>query len=187
MPSTTSLPPVGTHDINLCQRLCELAKPYFFAILKSINKHKGVLMNIMQIAMLIFLVIESLNIATLYFNPGSKIGNGIGVFNAFEKSKENEEIHRLVRYLVFWVAGTKLIFVALLLVIIFTAPATTQFLSVIVLILSILSFYWRLDPIIKKMDANNQITPKGYSKGLHGMISFMIIGFAIALMAYVIK
>ncbi len=138
-------------------------------------------MNILQIAMIVFIFLELMNITMLYFNPGSKIGNGIGVFNAYEKSKENEEVHNLVQYLVFWVAGTKLIFIALLVVIIFTGSTTTQLFAVGVLILSILSFYWRLYPIMKAMDAKNQITPKGYSKTLHLMIAFFISGFAIAL------
>jgi hypothetical protein len=138
-------------------------------------------MNILQLAMAIFIFLELMNITMLYFKPGSKIGNGIGVFNAYEKSKKDEEIHNLVKYLVYWVAGTKLIFIALLLVIIFTTTYTTQLFAVAVLIASILSFYWRLYPIMKGMDAKNQITPKGYSKTLNAMIALFIGGFTIAL------
>lgn len=139
-------------------------------------------MNILQIAMTVFIFLELMNVTMLYFNPGSKIGNGIGVFDAYEKSKEDEEVHNLVKYLVYWVAGTKLIFIALLIVIIFTASYITQLFAVAVLIASILSFYWRLYPIMKGMDAKNQITPKGYSKTLHRMIAVFIGGFAIALL-----
>lgn len=143
-------------------------------------------MNILQIAMACFVFLELMNITMLYFKPGSKIGNGIGVFNAYEKSKNDEEVHSLVKYLIYWVAGTKLIFIALLLVIIFTASTTTQLFAVAVLIASIMSFYWRLYPIMKGMDAKNQITPKGYSKTLHVMIAVFVGGFTLALIVALI-
>lgn len=138
-------------------------------------------MNILQIAITVFICLELMNVTMLYFKPGSKIGNGIGVFNAYEKSKKDEELHSLVKYLIYWVAGTKLIFIALLFVIIFTASFKTQIAAVAVLIVSILSFYWRLSPIMKNMDAKNQLTPKGYSKTLNTMIAFFIAGFTLAL------
>ncbi|MCP4422370.1 MAG: hypothetical protein GY805_37655 [Chloroflexi bacterium] len=74
-------------------------------------------MTILSIAIILFILLESLNVLTLYFNPGSQMGNGLGVFNAWEKSKSDPEMHQFVRYLVFWVAGAKLIFIALLIVI----------------------------------------------------------------------
>ena len=46
-------------------------------------------MSILSIAIGIFIVLESLNILTLYFNPGTQLGNGVGVFNAWEKSKSD--------------------------------------------------------------------------------------------------
>lgn len=139
-------------------------------------------MNILQIAIIIFLLLETMNVSMLYFNPGSTMGNGIGVFNAWEKSKQDEEVHNLIKYLVYWVAGTKLIFIVLLIVIIVTGSYFTQLLSVIALILSIFSFYWRLYPLMKKMDKKNQITPKGYSKTLGIMIASFIAVFIIALL-----
>ena len=50
-------------------------------------------MNILTIAMGIFVCLELMNVAMLYFTPGARRGNGIGVFNAWEKSKENDEVH----------------------------------------------------------------------------------------------
>lgn len=139
-------------------------------------------MNVLTIGISIFIVLELMNVTMLYFKPGSKLGNGIGVFNAWEKSKENEEIHELVKYLVYWVAGTKLIFIALLIVIIITGSWVTQLLSVIVLILSILTFFWRLYPIMRQRDKKNQISPKGYSKTLGIMITSFILMFLIVLL-----
>ncbi len=138
-------------------------------------------MDILAAAIIVFVVIESLNIGILYFRPGSRLGNGLGVFNAYGKSEADPETHELVRYLVNWVAGTKLIFVALLLVILVTGSQTTKTWAVVALILSILSFFWRLFPAIVRLDRANQITPKGYSRTLGVMITCFVGGFVAAL------
>ena len=116
----------------------------------------------------------------------TKRGNGMGVFNAWEKSKKDNEIHELMRYLVFWVAGTKLIFIALIIVIIIFGDWRTQLFATVALVLSILSFYWKLFPIIKKMDAKDQIDPKGYSKTLGIMIGAFVLVFLAAILVYVV-
>lgn len=138
-------------------------------------------MSILSIAIVIFVVLETVNVVTLYFWPGSRLANGVGVFNAWEKSKSDPELHQFVRYLVFWVAGTKLIFIALLLVILLTTDESTKLWTVMALIASILSFFWRLFPIIKALDTAGQITPAGYSKALGYMIAGFIGLFALAL------
>ena len=138
-------------------------------------------MSVLSIAIIIFIILESLNVLTLYFHPGSNIGNGLGVFNAWERSKSDPEMHQFVRYLVNWVAGTKLIFIALLLVILLTAGESTQLLTAVALIASISSFFWRLYPIIKSLDAEGHISPPGYSRTLAFMIAGFIGLFAIAL------
>lgn len=138
-------------------------------------------MDILTVAITAFVVIETLNIGTLYFRPGSRLGNGLGVFNAYRNSEADPETHELVRYLVNWVAGTKLIFVALLVVILVTGSETTKALAVVALIVSILSFFWRLFPAIVRLDRGNQITPKGYSRTLGIMIIGIVGVFAAAL------
>lgn len=138
-------------------------------------------MTILKIFFILFTVLESLNILTLYTVPGSKKGNGVGVFNAWEKSKKDPEVHQLLKYLVYWVAGSKIIFVGLLVIIIITGSPLTQILSSGVMILSIATFYWRLYPIIKDMDRKDQISPKGYSKTLAIMIGAFIGMFVVAL------
>ncbi len=143
-------------------------------------------MDILVIVILLFIILESFNIAFLYFNPGSRKGNGVGVFNAWEKSKSDPEVHQFVRYLVNWVAGTKLIFILLLIVIVITGDEITRMWSVIALILSIFSFYFRLYPFIRQMDAQGQITPKGYSKMLGMMITGMIVVFCGALLIFLL-
>jgi L-asparagine transporter-like permease len=122
-----------------------------------------------------------MNVFILYFFPESKKGNGMGVFNAWEQSKSNPQVHQLLKYLVNWVAGTKVIFLALITVILITGSYMTQLLAVIVMIPSILTFYWRLFPLIRSMDQENQINPAGYSKTLAYMIAGFVSIFIIAL------
>ncbi|MBI9102484.1 MAG: hypothetical protein JEY99_08725 [Spirochaetales bacterium] len=141
-------------------------------------------MDILTIVIIVFIVLETSNIFMLYFAPGTRKGNGMGVFNAYENSKEYPEIHSLVKYLINWVAGTKLIFIMLLIVIIITGSTMTKVYSIIAMIISILSFYWRLYPAIKKLDKADQITPRGYSKTLGIMIACFIALFAMALILY---
>lgn len=143
-------------------------------------------MDILSIVIGLFLVLETSNVFMLYFIPQTKKGNGLGVFNAYEKSKGDPEIHALVTYLINWVAGTKLIFIALLLVIIFTGNPTTKLYSIIALILSITTFFWKLYPIIKKMDNEQQISPKGYSKTLAYMILGFLFLFSTALIVHLV-
>lgn len=138
-------------------------------------------MEILSIAISVFILLELSNVIILYFKPDSKLGNGVAVFNAWEKSKSDPEMHSFIEYLVYWVAGTKLIFIVLLIVILLTGNDTTKLLSVVALILSIASFYWKLYPIIKQLDDKNEITPKGYSKTLGIMIGTFIAVFCVVL------
>ena len=134
-------------------------------------------MNIISIVISAFIILEILNVLILYFAPESKKGNGLGVFKAYEKSKETPEVHALIKYLVSWVAGTKLIFIALLVLILIKGDVSLQRLSLLALVLTISTFYWKLFPLIKKMDSNNQLDPKGYSKTLVIMITSFITIF----------
>ena len=65
-----------------------------------------------------------MNVIVLYFVPISKKGIGVGAFNAFEKTKETHEVHALLESLINGAAGTKLIFIMLLLVIVYQGDAT---------------------------------------------------------------
>jgi hypothetical protein len=91
--------------------------------------------------------LEFSNVLAMYFAPGSKYANAVGVFSAWEKSKQDPEIHDFVRYLVYWVAGAKLIFLFLLGVITLFGSSDLQRISLVVLSISTLSFYWRLFPL----------------------------------------
>jgi hypothetical protein len=144
-------------------------------------------LNILQIGILIFAIIEVGNVMMLYFMPGSRMGNGVGVFNAWEASKKDENIHELMKYLVYWVAGAKLIFIMMGIVVIVWGDIWVQLFTVVALIISIASFFWRLFPMIRRLDKKGEITPKGYNKTLALMIAAFIIGFLAVLIVALIQ
>jgi hypothetical protein len=132
------------------------------------------------IVIVVFMLLELSNVLAMYFAPGSKNANAVGAFSAWEKSKQDPEIHDFVKYLVYWVAGTKLIFLCLLGVILLFGNDQVKRMGLVALCLATLSFYWRLFPLIRKMDRNGQINPKNYSIVLGVMISIFIVFFALA-------
>lgn len=141
-------------------------------------------MNILDIAIVTFVVLESSNIIILYFFPDSKLGNGVAVFNPWFSAKKDPTQELFAKYMANWVAGTKLIFVVLLLVILFLGSEILKIYSVLVMIFSIATYFFRLHPIIKKLDQMGEITPKGYSKMLLCMIIGFISMFSVAMAVY---
>ena len=144
-------------------------------------------MTFIIIAIIGFLLLESTNVAALYFFPDSKFANSVGVFNAWEKSKDDPEVHDFVKYLVSWIAGTKLIFILLLIVILLTADEQTLLLTVIALVMSIAVFFWRLYPLVRKMDRDGNLDPRNYSSVLGWMILGMIIVFSAAVVNLILR
>ena len=141
-------------------------------------------MSILSIAILVFIIMESVNVAILYFWPDSRLGNGVGVFNAFHSS-ESEEQKLFSSYLVNWVAVVKQIFIFLLAVILIIGTEQVKLWAVVAMIFSIATYFWRLHPTIKKLDAMGCITPKGYSKALGWMIAGFMIMFTAALTVHI--
>ncbi|MBE0686142.1 MAG: hypothetical protein IH585_09090 [Anaerolineaceae bacterium] len=133
-----------------------------------------------KIVIIAFIILELSNVLALYFIPGSKKANAVGVFSAWEKSMQYPEIHNFIKYLVNWVAGTKLIFLLLLGVITLWGNLKLQQLSLLALGIATLTFFWRLFPLIRKMDQNDQIRPKNYSIILGVMILTFVVVFGIA-------
>ena len=136
-------------------------------------------MTIIEIIILIFIFLELSNVIMLYFSPGSKNANAVGVFTLWEKSKQYPDIHEFIKYLVNWVAGTKLIFILLLVGILMVGEREVQRVSLIALAVATLSFYWRLFPLIRKMDKRGDISPRNYSIILGTMIFVFIIAFLV--------
>ena len=144
-------------------------------------------MNLLTIVTIAFLILEATNVLALYFFPDSKLANSVGVFKAWEKSKGDPEIHNFVKYLVNWVAGTKLIFILLLIVILYISDEQTLVLTSAALVISITSFFWRLFPLIRRMDHDGQIDPKNYSAVLGWMIFAFILVFLTAIIFSVFR
>lgn len=132
---------------------------------------------IVKIVLFAFIFLETANVFALYFAPGSKRANAVGVFSAWEKSKQIPEIHDFIKYLVYWVAGAKLIFLLLLVTIVFFGEITLQRYSLLALAMGTVSFYWRLFPLIRSMDRHGQIEPPNYSTRLGWMILGLILLF----------
>lgn len=137
-------------------------------------------MMMTKIVLIGFILLEFSNVVALYFFPGSRRANAVGVFSAWEKSKQYPEIHDLMRYLVYWVAGVKIIFLVLLGLIVAFADLNLQRWSLLALGLATLIFFWRMFPLARKMDQDDQIRPKKYSLVLGGMILALILLFILA-------
>lgn len=89
-------------------------------------------------------------------------------------------------YMAYWVAGEKLIFIFLLMVVVLTGSETTRVWAVVAMILSIATYFWKLHPIIRELDSMGKISPKGYSKALGLMIGGFLVMFSVALALYFI-
>jgi hypothetical protein len=143
-------------------------------------------LTILNIVIVVFLLLEAANVLMLYFFPGSRRGNGMGAFKAYGESEAFPGIHMMVRYLVNWVAGTKLIFLALLLIILIRGDRLTKTIAVIALFVSVATFFWRLYPIIRTLDKTDQILPRGYSRTLALLIGGFLLMFAAAILVSII-
>jgi hypothetical protein len=139
-------------------------------------------MSLLEIVIVLFMIFELTNVLALYFAPGSRYANSVGVFNAWDKSKQHPEIHNFVKYLVYWVAGAKLIFLLLLGVIVLFAGVFIQRMTLIALTIATLAFYWRLFPLIRKIDRGGGIRPENYSIILAIMILLFQAVFVTALL-----
>jgi hypothetical protein len=141
-------------------------------------------MNILQIVIAVFLVLETLNIIVLYKKPMMKQGNGVGIFKVIEDIDQQDRVFQLIKYLTTWIANAKLIFVALGVVVIIFGDEVVQFHAALALVFSILMFYITLYPILKKLDMEGEIIPVGYSKTLAYTILSFVLTFIFGIVIY---
>ncbi len=141
-------------------------------------------MAIVDIAIVIFIILESFNVFIMYHIPEFKHGNGMGVFKEWERSKENEASHLFAQYMKNWVAGTKLIFIVLLSGILFLGNEQIKLVSAVLMIVSIATYFVHLHPIIKKLDELDEIQPKGYSNTLSIMVSSFLLMFVLSIILH---
>jgi hypothetical protein len=136
-------------------------------------------MTFLIIIIIGFLLLEISNVIVLFFIPDSKQVHGMGMFPAWEKSKCHPDVHNMMRYLTIWVAGSKLILVALLIVMLIWGNQQLIILAGFALVTSMLPFYFGLFPAMKKIDENDQVVPKGFSMRLGFTITVLILALLI--------
>lgn len=144
------------------------------------------MLMILKAAILIFVVMELSNILVMYFKPNFKYGNSMNTFKQWYKAQEKEPERLFVKYMVNWVANCKLIFLALLVVVVLLGNEIITVCAVMATILSIAIYFVTLHPIIKQLDEMEEIQPKGYSKTLALTIGAFMVMFSGALVLYFI-
>lgn len=144
-------------------------------------------MNILQIVIIVFLVLETLNVLVLYRNPRMKEGNGIGIFKVVGELENDKRISQLVQYLTTWIANAKLIFIMVSIVVVIFGDEMVQLHTVIALIFSIFMFYFTLYPLLKKLDDDNELVISGYSKTLAYTILSFILTFIVGLIIHFVS
>jgi len=115
-----------------------------------------------------------------------KEGNGVGIFKVMHELDEEDRTYFLVKYLINWVANVKLIFVALAITIVIFGTEIVQFHAVLALIFSTFMFYVTLYPILKKLDDENLLITKGYSRTLAFTILSFILMFIAAIIIFLV-
>lgn len=98
---------------------------------------------------------------------------------------ESEKQRLFSFYPVNWVVGVKLFFIFLLAVILVISTEQIKAWAV-AMILSIATYFWRLYPTIKKLDAMGCITLKDRSKAPGWMIAGFLIMFAPVLSGHIL-
>lgn len=136
-------------------------------------------MTVASWVLISFAVLELSNIFTMYFSPGAKYANAMGVFLYWQERSEASHQAMMIDYLVSWIAGVKLAMVALVVLILVAGDATLHKYACIVLLLTTLTFYWRLYPAIAAMSQQQALSPKAYHKVLATMIGLFCIAFTV--------
>jgi hypothetical protein len=144
------------------------------------NEEDG--LDAIQVTFLVIIVIEVLSVLELYFLQDRCIFNGVAMFKVCKIAQQDPELFGMIRYLVNWVAGVKLIVIGLLSVIVFTGEGNTLLYAAVALMISIASFFWRMYPMSRHFDEIGQIEPAGRSRTL-GMMVFSLEIFLTASIA----
>ena len=140
-------------------------------------------MDYIAIAFAGFIILELSNVCVMYFFNETTIANSVGVFKTFV-DQEDKAAKDFMTYLIYWVAGTKAIFISLLVVIIFFGDQTIKQVSVIVLTASIGLFYVKMLPLLKEIEQENGIITKNYARNLSIIIAvFMLVFIASFIMS----
>ena len=137
-------------------------------------------MTFLTIVIIGFLLLEISNVFILFFKPDSRQVHGMGMFPAWETAKNEPHMYHLMRYLTIWVAGSKLILIALLVVILVWGDRQLITITGFALAFSMLPFYGGLFPAMRKIDQTGQVKPQGFSMQLGFTITMLILALFIA-------
>lgn len=140
-------------------------------------------MSATQVCLIIFVIIETLNVLELYFMQDKCVFNGVSIFSGWEKSKRDPEVHNLVRYLINWLAGVKLIVIGLIVVFLFTVPEQKLVFFAMAMVITIASFFWRLYPMMRSADLAGLLKPSGRARTLGIMIAFLELSLVFTIAA----
>jgi len=137
---------------------------------------------ILNLAIILFICLETMNVLIMYFKPDFRYGNSMATFQGWADSKRSEQDYLFTKYLVNWVANCKVIFILLLTIILLFGDETIKFIGVMVTTGSIGLYFITLHPIIRKLDSMGTIHPQGYSRTLGLMIGGCMVMFSLALL-----
>ncbi len=138
---------------------------------------------LLRIPIIIFVVLELLNVTLLYYKPDFEHGNSMAVFKNFIYPI-NESVNLFNRYMVNWVGNSKLIFIALLVMIVIMGEDDMLVVTNMLLVIMIGAYFTRLAPIMKELDNGDHLTSKGYSKQLNLTILIFMLMFTIPTILY---
>ena len=136
-------------------------------------------MTAIQVTLLVIMTVEVLSVLELYFMQDRCVFNGVAMFKVCAAARKDPELFGLIRYLVNWVAGVKLIGIGLMGVIVFTAPENLLIYAAVAMVLAIASFFWRMFPMSRQFDDAGMIEPQGRSR----MLGWMVVGLEVMLVA----
>jgi hypothetical protein len=139
---------------------------------------------ILTLAIWIFVVLESLNVIIMYGKPEFKYGNSMAVFQGWADLKTQEPDHLFAKYLVYWVANCKVIFILLLATIALIGDNSIKVIGVVVTMCSIGLYFVTLHPIITQLDRIGKINPPGYSQTLGVIVGSFMVMFTGALVLH---
>lgn len=143
---------------------------------------EGEEMSAIQVSLIVIMAVEVLSVLELYFLQDRCIFNGVAMFKICVLAREDPDLFGMVRYLVNWIAGVKLIVIGLLGVIVLTAPENTILYAAISLVITIASFFWRMFPAVRKFDDAGLIEPAGRAR----MLGWMVLGLEATLVASIL-
>lgn len=136
---------------------------------------------LLNIVLIIFLLLEISNVIILIKAPEFKYGNSMINFKHWNQVKEDEDLYLFTKYLINWVACTKLIFIIIMISVLLFGDFRIKAISTVAMVFAMGFYYFYLHPLISQLDQKNKLTINGYSKTLSTTIAVMIVVLILSL------